>query len=70
MWGEGGDSGILSGNGPAPGQVHRHTRAGTPGISVGAAAAERFLASPSVLDLLQPGICVPDQTSQQTPVRF
>lgn len=65
MWGDGGDSSIPSGNRLAPDQVH-HTQAGIPGIFVGA-AAKRFLASSSVLDMLQPGICFPDQTSQQTP---
>lgn len=70
MWGDGGDSSLPSGNRLAPDQVHHHTQAGILGIFVGAAAAaaaKRFLASLSVLDTLQTGICFPDQTSQQTP---
>lgn len=66
MWGDGGDSSIPSRNRLAPDQVQDHTQASVPGIFVGA-AAKRFLASSSILDTLQPGVCFPDQTSQQTP---
>lgn len=64
-WCDGGDSSIPSGNKLGPDQVHHHTQAGIPGIFVGA-AAKRFVASSSILDMLQPGIRFPDQTSQQT----